>query len=278
MNIIMANMQLHFNGNFALKKEDFRKIIGAAAEQKGLNDDLQGLMDRTSLGNAKVGRIKSWTIRAGLVKDNRLSPEGEIVWHIDSYLESTITDWLMHFYLSFGDKGLQPPPTQPADWGSWSYFVHTFLPDSRTFTHELFWQSCNSVFEEESRIIEQRIKYILQAYIKRDALANCKFLSLEDGKYTAGNAPLPNPYLIGYFLAKLWERDFGDTTSVLTNDILQQKMGLAPILGKETETLQECLNQLETLAIIEQRRTVSPAQIIRRWDNPLTLLEKAYVD
>ncbi|MEC4815535.1 MAG: hypothetical protein SAK29_20005 [Scytonema sp. PMC 1069.18] len=42
--------------------------------------------------------------------------------------------------------------------------------------------------------------------------------------------------------------------------------------------LQKCLNQLETLAIIEQRRTVSPAQIIRRWTDPLTLLEKAYAD
>ncbi len=93
----MPNIQLHFNGNFALKKEDLRKILQAAAEEKGLNDDLQGLMDRTSLGNAKIGRMKSWAIRAGLVKDNRLSPEGEIVWRVDSDLESTITGWLMHF-------------------------------------------------------------------------------------------------------------------------------------------------------------------------------------
>jgi hypothetical protein len=59
-------------------------------------------------------------------------------------------------------------------------------------------------------------------------------------------------------------------------DILGQKMGLAPVLGIDASTLQSCLNQMETLAIIEQRRAVSPAQIIRRWDDPIILLEKAY--
>lgn len=272
----MAKLQLHFNGNFALKKEEISRILQAATEEKGLNDDLQGLMDRTNLGNAKVGRIKSWAIRMGLIKDNRPSPEGEIVWRLDPYLESNITDWLMHFYLSFGDKGLQQPPDNPADWGGWSYFIYTFLPEHSKFTTEELLYSSASVFEEDSKVIDNRIKFVLQAYTKSQALASCKFLTLEEDQYFARNAILPNQDMIGYFLAKLWQRDFGDTTSVLTDDILRQKMGLAPILGIETETLQDCLNQLETRALIEQRRTVSPSQIIRRWHHPLTLLEKAY--
>jgi hypothetical protein len=84
--------------------------------------------------------------------------------------------------------------------------------------------------------------------------------------------------LIGYFLAKLWERDFHQETSVLTEDIYSQKMGIIRVLGIQSETLQQHLNRMESLGIIEQRRTVSPYQIIRRWDNPLTLLEKAYVN
>ena len=274
----MAKLQLHFNANFPLIKEEISRILQAATEEKGLNDDLQSLMGRTSLGNAKVGRIKSWAMRAGLIKDNRPSPEGEIVWRLDPYLESNITDWLLHFYLTFGDKRLQPPPDNPADWGGWSYFVYTFLPQHSRFTSDQLLYNTASVFEAESKLIATRMKFVLRAYTEFQALASCKFITLEENQYFAGNAALPNPYLIGYFLAKLWERDFGDTTSVLTDDILQQKMGLAPILGIETETLQQCLNQLETLALIEQRRTVSPAQIIRRWHDPLTLLEKAYAD
>lgn len=102
----MAKLQLYFNGSFAFKKEEISRILQAASEENGLNDTLPNLMQKTSLGNAKVGRIKSWAIRAGLIQNHRLSPEGEIVWRHDPYLESSVTEWLMHFYLSFGGQGI----------------------------------------------------------------------------------------------------------------------------------------------------------------------------
>lgn len=182
----------------------------------------------------------------------------------------------MHFYLSLGDKGLQQPPAHPAQWGGWSYFIYTFLPQHNQFTSDELLYNFASVFEENTQVIAGRIRYVLGTYTNSSALASCKFMTLEGDRYFAGNATLRNSYMIGYFLAKLWQRDFCDTTSIVTNDMIGQKMGLAPILGIEKETLQDCLNQLETLALLEQRRTVSPAQIVRRWDDPLTLLEKAY--
>jgi Protein of unknown function (DUF4007) len=272
----MARIQLYFNGNFSLKKEELNKIIQTASEEKGLNDNLENLMGRTSLGNAKVGRIKSWAIRSGLVKKNHLSPEGEIIWRIDPLLESIVTDWFIHFYLSFGDKGLQPIPDEPADWGGWSYFIYDFLPSHKNFTEEEFIQYSSLVFEEDSKVIAQRIRYILRAYTEPQALAACKFLTEENNQYLLGNARLPNPYLIGYFLAKLWERDFKGQGSVLTESILNQKMGLAPMLSLKTEALQELLNTLDDYGIIEHQRAVPPFHVIPRWDNPLTLLEKAY--
>ncbi|KYC40736.1 hypothetical protein WA1_24155 [Scytonema hofmannii PCC 7110] len=283
----MPRLQLSFHTTFALKKEDLLKILCTAAEEQGLKDTIENLMERTSLGNKKVAPMKSWAMRAGLVRDNYLSPEGKIVLEKDPYLKSTITDWLMHFYLSFGDKGLAKPPDNPSDWGGWSYFVYSFLPELPTFTLNELVQCSAVIFEQDSeKRLMENFTIVLKAYAlspnkntkEESPLKYCQFLTLDEDTYTTRNATLPNPYLIGYFLAKLWERDFGDTTSVLTDDLLQQKMGLAPILGIETEALQECLNQLETLAIIEQRRTVSPAQIIRRWTDPLALLEKAYAD
>ncbi|MDF5729934.1 MAG: hypothetical protein PUP92_18460 [Rhizonema sp. PD38] len=272
----MANLKLHFNSNFPLKKEEISKILRAAAEEKGLNDTLQNLMHKTSLGNAKVGRIKSWAIRAGLIKNNILSPEGEIVWKRDTDLESNITDWLMHFYLSLGDQGLREPPDNPANLGAWTYFVYIFLPQHSIFTlDELLYQT-SLVFEEENKIIAGRMKYILRAYTQSQALASCKFITQEKDQYVAGQTRLPNPYLVGYFQAKLWERDFKGSGSVLTESMMNQKMGLASVLGMKAEALQEQLNTLEAYGIIEQRRTVSPFQVIPRWDEPLTLLEKAY--
>lgn len=275
----MANLQLHFNGNFSLKKEEIRRILLAATEEKGLKDDLENLMKKTGLGNAKVGKIKSWAGRAGLIKDYHLSEESKIVLRLDSYLENPITDWLMHFYLSFGDKGLKHPPENPAEWGGWPYFIHAFLPQNRQFTPQQFVNNTDTIFEEKSEVIADRLKYILRTYTEKTALAGCNIIQeIDKNTYQTGPVNLPNVYLMGYFLAKLWERDFENSTSELTETILHQKMGLSTILAIETEALQEQLNTLEAYGIIEQRRTVPPFQIVRRWDDPITLLEKAYAN
>ncbi|OUC12872.1 MAG: hypothetical protein B0A82_20160 [Alkalinema sp. CACIAM 70d] len=272
----MPKLQLSFHTSFALKKEDLLKILKAANEEQGLHGKLEILMQRTNLGNKKVGPMKSWASRAGLVESGYLSAEGSIVYNKDPYLESPLTSWLMHFYLSFGDKGLQTPPENPADWGGWPYFVYTFLPEYRVFTASDLIHTSALVFDQETPKGLENFKYIWRAYTEEQALSNCKFLTQEGDDFIAGHPDLPNSYLIGYFLAKLWQRDFQDEKSVLTDSILNHPMGLAPALGINAEQLQEQLNLLEAHNIIEQRRAVPPFQIIARWDDPLTLLEKAY--
>ncbi|MBW4582239.1 MAG: hypothetical protein KME42_21955 [Tildeniella nuda ZEHNDER 1965/U140] len=305
----MPQLQLGFHTSFALKKDDIIRILEAATEDQGLNDSLENLIDRTKLGNKKVGPMRSWAIRSGLVSGDRLSPEGAIAWKYDFGVKPEnrsrdyndriipVTDWLMHFYLSLGVQGakddrkskytgvgetLQPPPTDPAEWGGWTYFVYAFLPDHKTFTLDELQTYCASIFapgtgKHPEKDLRDNLRIVLRAYCEPEAIAGCKFLAQTDKEaYTAEDSDLPNLDLMAYFLAKLWQRDFSDATSVLTDDILQQPMGLASVLGVNTSTLQTVLNQLETAALIEQRRTVSPAQIIRRWHDPLTLLEKSY--
>jgi len=53
-----------------------------------------------------------------------------------------------------------------------------------------------------------------------------KFLTLEEDQYLAGYVRLT--YLVGYFLAKLWERDFKDEGSVITESIVNHNMGSCP--------------------------------------------------
>jgi len=293
----MPELKLSFHGTFALKKEDLIRILEAATDEQGLKDSREGLISRTGLGNEKVLRIKSWAIRAGLVSGDRLSPEGALVYEADPRLQSRVTDWLMHFYLSLGVQGakddrkskytgigetLRSPPANLAEWGGWTYFVYSFLADHKTFTLDELQTYCASIFElgtgkNPEKDLRDNLRILLRAYCETEAIAGCKLLTQTDKEaYTAETSDLPSLDLIAYFLAKLWQRDFGDATSVLTDDILHQPMGLASVLGVNTSSLQTVFNQLETAALIEQRRTVSPAQIIRRWHDPLTLLEKAY--
>lgn len=274
----MPKLQLSFHTSFALKKEDVKKILILAKEEPGLSDSLENLIAKTGLGNKKVGPMKSWAARSGLVQKGKLSSEAREVLDNDPYLKSAITDWFMHFYLSFGDKGLTPPPESSADWGGWTWFVYSFLPEQFTFSIDNLIYEAAQVFEDETnKKLEKNFRYVLRAYTESEALESCQFIqSMTPGKYIAGEASLPNPYLICYFLAKLWQRDYGNTTSVVTDEVLNHKMGLAPVLGLEPAALQKQLDKIETFGLIEQRRTVPPFQIVRRWDDPLALLDKAY--
>ncbi|MBR8827709.1 MAG: DUF4007 family protein [Gomphosphaeria aponina SAG 52.96 = DSM 107014] len=274
----MAKLQLSFHTTFALKKEDIIKVMQVAASEKGLSDSLENLMEQTGLGNKKITPMKTWTTRAGLLEGAKLSSAGEIVWKYDPQLESSTTEWLMHFYLSLGRYGVKELPPEPAEWGGWTYFVYDFMPQNGSFSLEDLVQTSASIFEEENnKKLMKNLRILLRAYTEAKALAGIKYVQkVERNKYMAGEKIMPNTYMVGYLLAKIWERDFGEESSVLTDDILHKKMGLGSVLGIGSEGLQEQLDKLESLSLIEQRRSVSPYQVIRRWDDALSLLEKAY--
>jgi len=275
----MPELQLSFHGTFALKKEDVLRMLKAATEEQGIDDTKANLMSRTGLGNEKVLRIKAWSIRSGLCDraTGKLTPQGVIVRKHDSYLQSPVTDWLMHFYLSFSDKGLATPPTDPAEWGGWTWFVYTFLPQRKTFTRQELESYAGSVFTKAAKNVAKDLNILLRAYTEPNALFGCGFVkSPEKDKFVVSQANQPNDYLIAYLLSQLWQRDFGDTNSVLTREILQQKLGLKEILGINADSLQTILDRLEDKALIQQNRAVSPAETVRRWHDPLDLLEKAY--
>lgn len=291
----MPKLQLSFHTTFALKKEDLLKILQVAVEKQGLDDSLANLITRTGLGNKKVQGMKSWAMRTGLVRENHLSPEGAIALAKDPYLESRVTDWLMHFYLSLGNRGIQRPPENPADWGGWAYFVYTFLPEHRTFTiDELVQHSCTIFQQETHKTIYENFRFVLRAYTEQQAIAGCQFIEkLDKERFKVRKLDLANPaipYIIGYFLAKIWQRDFDSTISVLTEDIFNQNMGLSAVLGISNKELQDVFNLLEHCGIIEQRSAQpymvgskpdrqqegKQLQIIRCWTEPLSLLKKAY--
>ena len=233
-------------------------------------------MERTGLGNEKVLRIKQWATRSGFIEGKTLSPAGKLIWERDPYLTSPLTDWFMHFHLSLGDNGLNPQPDTPADWGGWTWFVYDYARSHPHFTQDELVQYSSTLFDDTPKLLTKNFKILLRAYTEPTALSSIQYLIPEGDTYHTGNANLPVPHLIGYFLAQLWQRDFPADTSILTQTLFDQPLSLAAILGISNDQLQTCLNTLETYAIIEQRREVPPFQLIRRWQDPLDLLDKAY--
>ena len=282
----MSELNLSFHTTFSLKKEDILRIVKVAEEEeKGVKDSQENLMAKTGLGNKKVGPIKSWSIRSGLVdrETGKLTPQGAIARKHDPYLQSPITDWLMHFYLSFSDKGLETPPPDPAEWGGWTWFVYSFLPNHPSFSRSTLDHAANQIYEtdkKKAKSISDDLLKVLKAYTdKKDALAQINFLkSSAKDQYIAGEATLPPDELIAYFLAKISERDFQGLSQINSDRLLQHPYGLAPILGISPDKVQDLLDRLSGKSLIEQYKTVPPFQIIPRWNEPLDLLEKAYVN
>jgi hypothetical protein len=132
---------------------------------------------------------------------------------------------------------------------------------------------------------------MLKTYTENSAIAKNKFLTKTGDQFSTGEPDLSNPYITGYLLAKIWERDFGSQASVLVDDILNAQQGLANILGITIEQLHQQLNVLEKYEIIDQRSarphlagtktrrkqdSETSYQIIRCWNNPVELLQQAY--
>lgn len=175
----MSELNLSFHTTFSLKKEDILRIVKVAEEEeKGVKDSQENLMAKTGLGNKKVGPIKSWSIRSGLVdrETGKLTPQGAIARKHDPYLQSPITDWLMHFYLSFSDKGLATPPSDPAEWGGWTWFIYSFLPQRKNFTRQELESYAGSVFTKAAKNIAKDLNILLRAYTEPHALFGCGFV------------------------------------------------------------------------------------------------------
>jgi hypothetical protein len=208
-----------------------------------------------------------------------LTTVGRLVLAKDPYLETTVTDWLIHFHLSRNHP-------------FWSYFIYEFLPGRAEFTQAELTQCFTVIFIAESPDQIQKIsKLILNSYLDDEAIGKHRFLIQKKLTYSIGNSDLSNPYTTGYLLAKVWECNFERQQSVLVDQIFGAKQDLARLLGISDERLRKQLIILEKHEIIERRsaqphlpgdkpRIVneeeSAYQIYRCWSKPEDLLEKAY--
>lgn len=217
-----------------LNKADMKRCLAIWAEQPGAS--ISAVSTQTDLRRQRVSNAKQWATLGNLLDSRGLTAEGKLALQKDPYLEATVTDWLIHFFSSLSGRGLQPQPEGFAAWGIWTYFVYQFLPEHTTFTQVDLSQAASKYFEKSK--IDDRLKALLKTYTRGNAIANCNFLSQNDGHYTTGTPNLQNAYTVGYLLANIWQRDFGDHSSVLVSEILSECFGSVTAFSKVRQLLQ----------------------------------------
>lgn len=244
---------------------------------------------QTGLSQQRASNAKQWAVLGNFLNIEGLTYEGHLALEKDPYLEATVTDWLIHFFCSFGGYGLQAQPQNLVSWGLWSYFIYDFLPSHSTFTEAELTQSASQYFEDGK--LSDRIQVLLKSYLKEAAIANCGFLTYENSLYATGTPRLENTYTVGYLLASIWKRDFNNQSSILISDLISSPMGLCQLLAINKAELYKQMDRLAELDIIEQR-SAKPHRlgdkperrqnkedqyvVVRHWDTPFDLLTKAY--
>jgi hypothetical protein len=270
-----------------LNKVDLRQCLTVWADHPEASNT--EVTSQTGLSKKRVSSAKQWAMLGNLLNSQGLTDIGRLALEKDPYLEATVTDWVIHFFCSLNGKGLQSPPDKPSDWGLWTFVVYDFLDKNLSFTEEELVQSASQALGDGN--LEEQAKICLKSYVQKDGLSNCRFLSHSDNLYKIGNPSLQNSFVIGYLLSIIWQRDFGDQTSLLVNNLLGMKMGLSQVLGVQEPQLRDQLDRLAELEVIEQR-SAKPHKIgtqterkqdeemtyivVRCWNNPLELLAKAY--
>jgi hypothetical protein len=269
-------IKLSFHSTFAFKQAEIRTLLNVASEDKGLDDSPENLQIRTGFGNKKIGPMKSWAKRSGLTDGTRPTPEGQTILTHDPNLNHPATHWLIHLHLSHSDQSIQPIDN-PSTLGGWSEFTFNFLPQHPQFTEADLIQHFSHTYPDDSyKTIQKNTRILLRTYTDDTALAAAKILTFDGHTYHRNPEHLPQPYTLGYLLAKIWQRDHSDKTSIILDHLTQNPTGLAPILGIPPNRLTREIDQLDSQGILDQRLAVSPAQLIRKWDNPIELLEHAY--
>ena len=217
---------------------------------------------------------------AGLLDEQGLTAEGRLVATKDPYLESTVTDWLIHFNLSANEYSI------------WNHFVYEFLPSHSSFTKAELTSSVIEAFTSESpEKLQENALLLLKSYIEPQSISKHKFLTQERKSYLVGSPDLTNPYTTGYLLAKIWEREFGSQSVVLVSQVIDTKISLTNALGISREQAKKQIDILAEHGIIEQRSAklyvvdTKPQslessnlvyKICRCWQTPPELLEKAF--
>lgn len=243
-----------------------------------LTEMFQSTTNQSALTSLDRERAVEWATQARLIDGNSLTQEGRIVIKKDPYLETAVTEWLIHFNLSQSDR-------------LWTYFVYEFLPKHSEFSKSELVQACSQHLALKPATLDEKVSTILSAYSETGALAGTNLLRYDDEKYIARNPSLSNPYTVGYILAKVWEAEFGSQSTVFVTELLAIKLELHNALGITIEQFRQQLDSLTQSEIIKQQsakpRPVNKRpqqreenelnyQVCRCWDTTIELLEKAY--
>ena len=278
MNAKQKNMSLTFHQTFRLELSNVAKVLACITENPKI--DNVGINKATGIGigkdlrQGKVQPTLDYARFSGLlveeqidgVRYTKLSPVGEITFNNDHRLRTRVSHWVMHYHLS----------RQGSDAEAWEFFIHEFLPTKHEFHRKELDEAIEAKFSGKAILRSINPGVLLSCYIDEDnALGKLRLLrERKRGEFFRPTPNIPNAYLTGYLLAEIWDERHPTSTTVSHASLTRESLGST--LGIDEMELQAQFDELTKEAIIEQMRAVQPFQVVKLWEDKLSLLQKAY--
>ena len=263
-------MSLTFHRTFSLSRPLLTQVIRTAEKVPGFTQAT--LARETDLGSVQQEAMPRYAYRAGLLDAKKhLTLFGEFVAQFDSALETSGTQWLLHYHLS-------APHGHTA---FWRYLVTTHFLSGNVFTSQELMDSLAEFLSEETgkvpapRYLRSAVTIFIGSYLKTEGLYRLHVLEeIEQNTYQVLVPPLPPVWALGYALTDYWKAQYGERLTINLTDITQGDFASIFLLGENRLT--ELLMELKREGIIDLYRTSRPYQIVLLQPDPKFALEKLY--
>lgn len=270
-----------FHESFGISRPQVSQLLRAideAPENLDLSSAKQRfkyLREKTQLGTNQVKAMPAYAYGAGLLDSTyRLTGFAEAVLKNDVLMETSSTQWLIHYHLS------APHGPGPI---FWKELVSRKFRSGEEIHSEGFEAELSSIVQEalgkelSGETIGRTRTAFVSTYVNLDGLGPLNILtSPEQGRYRVLEPDPPSVWVFGLALLDYWEARYGFDRLTINLDDLYEDGGLGDIFLMGGGRINQYLHQLQEEGVVELFRVAPPYQLVLVQSDPAPLLKKIY--
>jgi hypothetical protein len=246
-------LSINFHQTFRPEREYLSQILKVAQKNESFSNEQ--ITDETGIPTGKSsGKViptinyakGMYLIETKKNKDSihmSLTPLGEMILIEDKYFSESLTQWVLHLFLSRKSGGAKI-------W--YKVFCESTDVLGNRFSRVELDNFLESFFGKKNRSL---IGPLVTMYNSSSSFNLAKCLYEKDNELIRNIAPLKDEYIWGYaaIFAHYWETFYSDKKQ-LTLDEFEEQTSFFKLMGWDEQQMHECINKFSELKIIEADR------------------------
>lgn len=246
-------MSIGFSITFGLERRLIAATLRCFDKNPKLNESM--LMGQIGVGSTKAKAFILWLGMLGF-RDNKkreLTPLGKLVAHCDSYLDDTVSQWLLHYQLAQNQKA-----------EVWFHLTNKFLPSSSIFTFEDALESLKAagIGEHSPKHLVSDTKIYLRALTTDEGLGQIHFIEpIENSVFKKGIPQSIHPLLVAYVIYDQREKRYPSASTIRITNLLTDDGNVGKVFSLTKDKLEEILEKLRFERLLDVSYTAGLDQV-----------------